>query len=65
MNSKKCVVKPGVKKINALCIDVTKIKDGAKDRIFNESKNTYIECIPESETFQFFKCCFQLKTDKN
>ena len=36
---------------NYLCIDMTKNKKEGKYRIFNESKNTYIECIPESEPF--------------
>ena len=35
-----------------LCVDMTKKKSEGKCRIFNESKNTYIECIPESETFK-------------
>ena len=48
MNSKKCVVKLGMKD---LCIDMTKNKNDGKYRIFNESKNTYIECIPGSEAF--------------
>ena len=34
-----------------LCIDMTKNKNEGKYRIFNESKNTYIECIRESEAF--------------
>ena len=38
-------------KINYLCIDMTKNKNEGKYRIFNESKTTYIECIPESEPF--------------
>ena len=38
-------------KINYLCIDMTKNKDEGKYRIFNESKNTYIECICETEAF--------------
>ena len=38
-------------KFNYLCIDKTKNKNGGKYRIFNESKNTYIECICESEAF--------------
>ena len=36
---------------NYLCIDMTKNKNEGKYRIFNESKNTYIDCIPESEPF--------------
>ena len=40
------------KKINYLCIDMTKNKKGAKYRIFNGSKTTYLECIPESEPFK-------------
>ena len=36
---------------NFLCIDLTKNKNEGKYSILNESKNTYIECIPESECF--------------
>ena len=36
---------------NYLCIDMTKSKNEGKYRIFNESKTTYIECIPETEPF--------------
>ena len=38
-------------KYNYLCIDMTKIKNGGEYRIFNESKTSYIECIPETEPF--------------
>ena len=34
-------------KFNYLCIDMSKNKNEVKYRIFNESKNTYIECICE------------------
>ena len=34
-----------------LCIDMTKIENKGEYRIFNESKNTYIECISETEAF--------------
>ena len=37
-------------KFNYLCIDMTKKNEG-KYRIFNESKTTYIDCIPETEPF--------------
>ena len=36
---------------NYLCIDMTKNKNDGKYRIFNESKTTYIHCIPETEPF--------------
>ena len=36
---------------NYLCIDMTKNKNEGKHRIFNESKTTYIDCIPETEPF--------------
>ena len=39
-------------KYNYLCIDMTKNKNEGKYHIFNESKTTYIECIPETEPFQ-------------
>ena len=38
-------------KFDDLCIHMTKSKNEAKYRIFNESKNTYIECIWESQAF--------------
>ena len=38
-------------KDNYLCIDMTKNKNGGNYRIFNESKPTYFECIPETEPF--------------
>ena len=38
-------------RFNYLCIDITKNKNEGKYRIFNESKTTYIDCIPESEPF--------------
>ena len=36
---------------NSLCIDMIKNKNDGKYRIFNESKTTYIDCIPETELF--------------
>ena len=38
-------------RFNYLCIDMNKNKNEGKDRIFHETKNTYLECIPESEPF--------------
>ena len=38
-------------KINYRCIDMTKNENDGKYRIFNESKTTYIDCIPETEPF--------------
>ena len=38
-------------KYNYLCNDMTKNKNNGKYRIFNESKPTYFECIPETEPF--------------
>ena len=38
-------------KFNYLCVDMSKNKDDAKYRSFNERKNTYIECVPETEPF--------------
>ena len=38
-------------KFNYLCIDMTENKNDGKYRIFNESKTTYINCIPETEPF--------------
>ena len=34
-----------------LCIVMTKNRDNGKYRIFNESKTTYFDCIPETEPF--------------
>ena len=36
-------------KYNYLCIDMTKNKNEGKNRFFNESKNTYVEGICETE----------------
>ena len=41
-------------KFNHLCIDMTKNKNAGKDRTFNGSRNTYIECICETAAFQIF-----------
>ena len=38
-------------KYNYLCIEMAKNKNEGKYRIFNESKTTYIDCIPETERF--------------
>ena len=38
-------------KFNYVCIDMTKNKNEGKYRIFNESKNTDIDCICETEPF--------------
>ena len=38
-------------KFNYLCIDIVKNKNDGEYRIFNESKNTYINCICETEAF--------------
>ena len=41
-------------KFKYLCIDMGKNKNEGKYRIFNESKTTYIDCIPETEPFKIF-----------
>ena len=38
-------------KFNYLCVEMTKNKNDRKYRIFNESKNTYTDCISEREAF--------------
>ena len=38
-------------KFKYLCFDMTKNKNEERYRIFNESKTTYIDCIPETEPF--------------
>ena len=38
-------------RFNYLCSDVTKSKNEGKYCIFNESKTTYIECIPKVNLF--------------
>ena len=51
-------------RFNYLRIDMTKNKNEGEYRFFNESKNTYIECVPDTEDFLGnLKCCIQLKTD--
>ena len=39
-------------RFNYLCIEKSKNKIEGKNRIFNENKTTYIECIPETEPFK-------------
>ena len=48
---KKTCHKAWDEKSKYLCIDMTKNKNEGKYRIFNESKPTYVECIPETEPF--------------
>ena len=43
------------KKFNYLCIDMSKNKDVNKYRIFNESKNTYIENFPKVNLFKVYE----------
>ena len=38
-------------RFNYLCIDMAKNKKDGKYRIFNESKTTYFDCVPETEPF--------------
>ena len=38
-------------RFNYLCIDMAKIKNEGKNHIFNGSKTTYFESIPEREPF--------------
>ena len=48
---KKTCQKAWSEKFNYLCIDMTKSKNEGKNRIFNGSKTTYFESIPEREPF--------------
>ena len=49
---------------NYLRIDRSKKRDQGRYCICIESKDTYIECSPETKDFHKNKCCIQLKTDK-
>ena len=44
--------KPLSEKFNYFCIDMAKNKNDGKNRIFNECKTTYFDCIPETKPFQ-------------
>ena len=46
---KKMCHKSWDQRFNYHCIDMTKNKNDGKNRIFNESKTTNIDCIPETE----------------
>ena len=48
---KKMCQKAWSDRFNYLCIDKTKNKVDGIYRIFNESKTTYLECIPETDHF--------------
>ena len=39
-------------RFNYLCNNMTKNKNAGKYRILIDSKNTYLECIPQTEAFQ-------------
>ena len=43
---------------------MSKNKNDGKYRIFNESKTTYIDCIPETNPFDQNECCIQLIIEK-
>ena len=46
-----------------LCKDMTKKENDGKYSVFNESKNTYIGNVAQSEAFYFSNFCFQLKNE--
>ena len=50
-NFRKTCHKAWKERFNYLCIDMAKVENDGKFRIFNESKNTYVECICETEAF--------------
>ena len=50
-------------KINYLCIDLTKSINEVNIVVPMKPRNTYNECVCESEAFCIFKC-FQLKSEK-
>ena len=50
-------------KVNCVCFEMPKYKNYCKYLIFNESKNTNFECIPESEASCSFESFFQLKVE--
>ena len=52
-------------RFNYICTDMTKNRNDSRYRIYTESKNTNVECIPESELPQQNNCCIQLKTENN
>ena len=39
------------RKLNYLCIDMARNEKEGIYRIFDENKNTYIDCIPETKAF--------------
>ena len=55
---KKMCHKAWSEKSNYLFFDMTKNKNEGKYRIFNESKPTYIDCIPETEHFENIRLLF-------
>ena len=38
-------------RFNNFCFDMTKFKTESNCRIFNGSKHTYFDCLPETEAF--------------
>ena len=56
VNLKSCIIVLGMKDLTlylvfSLCIGMTKNKNYGEYRTIKESKNTYIECIRETERF--------------
>ena len=47
-------------KFNFLCIDMSKDRNEDKYRFFDENKNTFIECICESEPFRLSYLLFAI-----
>ena len=51
-------------KFNYLRIDIVRNEKEGIYRILNESRDTTIESIPESEVFYFFKCYIHIDGEK-
>ena len=39
-------------------------RDQGRYCVCNESKNTYIECLPQTKLFELRKCCVHLNTEE-
>ena len=54
--------KARIERFNYHCIDKSKNENEGKNRLFNESENTYLESILESEPFKKYMTAIQTST---
>ena len=64
MNSKKWVIKPGVKDLTIFVLIWLKIKMKVNIVIPIEAKTLFLNVCAKENVFDYHNCCFQLKIEK-